>query len=61
MESKVFNQTQCHTITADTAQLEKEALFHRNISGFRESFSANNTSVLPFLASLRQIKDYRQL
>ena len=38
----------------------KESLFHKNITAFRDSFHAGDHRVLPFLASLRNIKDYRK-
>lgn len=59
LETRIFEQTRCHTIESDTSQLKKDTLFHKNIAQFRESFHNNDTHMLPFLASLRNIKDYR--
>ena len=59
-KSHVFEQTRCHTISSNNSQVVKESLFHKNITAFRDSFHAGDHRVLPFLASLRNIKDYRK-
>lgn len=58
-ETKIFEQTRCHTIESDQTQLDKDRLYNKNITKFRESFRPNNSHILPFLASLRAMKDYR--
>lgn len=58
-ESKIFEQTRCHTIESDQTQIDKDRLYNKNITKFRESFRPNNSHILPFLASLRAMKDYR--
>lgn len=59
MNTRLFQQTRCKTLESDTREVKKEKLFHKNINAFRDSFQEGNPSMLPFLASLRKIKDYR--
>lgn len=61
LESKVYQQTRCHTIDSDPTQTLKDKLYNKNITLFRESFRPSDTQILPFLASLRAMKDYRKM
>ncbi len=57
MESRLFDQTRCHTIDSDTSQHEREQIYNKNINKYRDCFHCTNTQLLPFLASLRVIKE----
>lgn len=57
--SRLLEEIRCHT-EAESQQQQKDGLYNRNITHFRDSFRANDSSALPFLSSLRCIKDYRQ-
>jgi hypothetical protein len=57
--SRLLEEIRCHT-EGNLQQQQKDGLYNRNITHFRDSFKANDSSALPFLSSLRCIKDYRQ-
>lgn len=57
--SRLLEQIRCHT-ESESQQQQKDGLYNRNITHFRDSFRANDSNALPFLSSLRCIKDYRQ-
>ena len=59
--TRVFEQTRCKTMTSDGSQVRKESMYTKNIAHFRESFHNQDSHLLPFLASLRNIKDYRKM
>ena len=56
-QSKIFQQTRCHTISSNQSQVQKELIFHKNINQFRDSYHDNEHYMLPFLASLRKHND----
>jgi hypothetical protein len=52
-ESTLFKQTRCRTIESDSAQHDKDQVYNRNITHFRDSFHDGRSNILPFLATLR--------